>query len=159
MDSLNEWATLVAAIIAAITSTISWWRGFFDKDDKIKVSWGAITPPIAPGYGMHITSCAEHVMTIHDYGFFDNQGRLLSIPNMLANHECDDGICSAGSTLMERRGATYELSYVVLRDSQIGAYAKTTGQNIPKLCFVTDVKWYLRWWIGLKIRFFNAKFQ
>ena len=72
LESLNEWVTLIAAIIAAITSTISWWRGLHEKSDKIKVNFGAIQPPIAAGLGMHVISCADHAMTIQDYGFFDS---------------------------------------------------------------------------------------
>lgn len=159
LEALNEWGTFIAAMVAAITSTISWWRGFFDKDDKVKVSFGAIQPPTAAGYGMHVTSRADHAMTIQDYGFFDRRGRLLSIPDMLANEDCDDGICIGGSVLLEKRGSTFELAYVVLRDDQIGAFAKTTGQDTPKLCFRPGVKWYLRWMIRMKSKLLRAQFQ
>ena len=159
LESLNEWVTLIAAIIAAITSTSNWWRGLHEKSDKIKVNFGAIQPPIAPGLGMHVISCADHAMTIQDYGFFDSQGRLLSIPDMLANNECDDGICFGGATFLEERGSIFEISYVLLRDRQIGAYAKTAGQDSPLLRFRPGVRWYLRWWLSTKARFQMSKFQ
>lgn len=42
------------------------------------------------------------------------------MPDMLANFEGDDGICIAGATVMEKRGATFELAYVRLVNEQIG---------------------------------------
>lgn len=54
LDSLKEWFTLLAAFVAALTSTISWWKGLNEKNYNIKVNFGAIQPPIAPGLGLHV---------------------------------------------------------------------------------------------------------
>lgn len=153
LDEITKWVTLAGAVIGGVTGAMTYWSKATEKRDRIKVSFGPLTPPIAPGESLYVVSQSDHKLQLRDYGFIDKNGRLLSLPDMWANSFDDDGDGSAtrGSTSLVTRNDIWEVAYVRLRDEQIGAYAITVSQTMRRLDFHDNLPKYRRFYLRLKI--------
>ena len=150
IDEIQKWVTLVGAVGAAAAASLNLWWTYKAKDDKIKVGVDPLSPQTSPGYFLHVVSRADHPMELRDWGFIDERGRLLSLPDTWAHEPDIDGPSSQGSAFLEKRNASF-VTGLWLRDKQIGAYAVTTSQNHRTLGFRHDVSWHKRCWLRLKI--------
>jgi hypothetical protein len=156
IDEITKWTTLAGAVVGGTTGALTYWSNFTKERDRITVRLGALSPPVAPGEALHVFSRSDHQLRLRDFGFIDEKGRLLSVPDLWANDPCDrdDGVVTSGSTTLEKRGDTWEVAYVRLRDKQIGAYAITIGQRSRSVDLSDDVplfqRAYLRWKIWKK---------
>nr|GEU29185.1 hypothetical protein [Tanacetum cinerariifolium] len=137
LDDVTKWITLAGAVVGGVTGALTYWSKVSEKHDRIKVGFGSLSPPVASGEALHVLSQSDHKLQIHDYGFVDESGRLLSLPDLWANSldDRDDGTCTRGTTTLEKRGEIWEVAYVRLRDRQIGAYAMTVGQTRRRVNF------------------------
>lgn len=84
-EVVQKWVTSIGVVIAAGVSILNFRYSLSAKSDKIKVGFGPIRPPLAPGDWLYVVSRRDHSMTLRDYGFIDNEGGLHSLPDMYAN--------------------------------------------------------------------------
>lgn len=151
MKDIQTWVTLVGAVVAALASSLNLWRQFGEKTDKIKVGFGPLRPQIEPGYWLYVVSRRDHQMNLNDYGFIDESGRLLSLPQLSVNEPCDTELVCGGTPSFKQRGDQFEVGVGPLRGIQIGAFAITAGRGRYTLGFTSAVPWYKRFLIRLKI--------
>ena len=124
--------------------------------EAIKVGVDPLTPQVEPGYFMHVVNLSDHQVQLHDYGFFDRNGRLLSLPG-LWNAELDDDAPSiVGGSHLEKRNNSFEIGER-LRDEQVKAYAITTAQTRRTIAFWPGrPSWAHRTWLRCKIRWHHS---
>lgn len=150
IDELQQGATLVAAVIAAIASVLN----LRSKSDRIKVVFGHLYPPLDPGEALYVVSRRDHQMKLRDYGFIDNKGALLSLPQYYAYEwEGDDDVPIDGRSHFEKRGEIFQFGPAQFRHKQIGAFAITAGQRFRRVAFHADVPWHVRLRLRFKIAF------
>lgn len=159
IDDIQKWVTLAGAVIAAGASSWNMWTNFRENTDKIKVRFGALKPPIDPGYALYIINKSNHPIHLKDYGFIDESGKLLSLPQLFTDEpESQDHVLVRGKSFLASRGEMYEIGPIVLRDQQSGAFAITAEQKRYTLGFRNDVSLYKRLWIMLNV-WWKPKYQ
>jgi len=153
LDEVTKWVTLAGAVIGGVTGVLTYWTKITEKHDRIKVCFGSLNPPTAPGESLHVLSQSDHRLQLRDYGFIDERGRLLSLPDLWASEFDDerDETSTRGSTTLEKRGDIWEVAYVTLKGRQIGAYAVTVGQTSKSIHLRHEIPIYRRWYLRLKI--------
>jgi hypothetical protein len=153
IDEITKWVTLAGAVVGGITGALTYWTKFTEQRDRITVRLGALSPPVAPGEALHVLSRSDHQVRLRDYGFIDENGRLLSIPDLMTNDPFDqnDGVMTSGQTILEKRGDIWEIAYVRLRDKQIGAFAITVGQTSRSIDLSDAIPMYHRLYLRWKI--------
>jgi hypothetical protein len=151
-DEIQKWVALAGAVIAAIASGVNLWWTHGAKVDKIKVNFGSSQPPISPAYSLYVVSQSDHKIVLVDYGFINASGALLSVPQLHVD-EPDfggAGLEGLGSSTLETRGVIFEPGAVELRDSQIGAYARTASGH-RSYGFDFGVAWYKKLWLKFRL--------
>jgi hypothetical protein len=158
VDNIQKWVMLTSAVIAAVVSSWNLWTKFRENEDKIKVGFGPLEPPIEPGYWLHVISKSNYPMSLKDYGFINESGKLLSLPQLDADEPPDENVCIRGKSFFNQRGDLFETGPIILRDKQIGAFAIIVGQERSTLNFQYGMPFYKRFWIRLKI-WWKPKYQ
>lgn len=102
---------------------------------------------------MHVVSHSDHPINLTDWGFIEADGRFNSFrmaweTGGLQNEQ----ITSCGSSEIERFGAYFETGYV-RNDTPLGAYAISITQHRPTLCFDSEMPYWRRLWIRLRLLF------
>ena len=99
---------------------------------------------------MHVVSLSDHPIQVSDYGFIDSDHRLRSI--QLELEECfdDTQVIGRGESLLDGYSSIFERGYV-RRPAPIGAFARSATQSRPRLSFDSDVPFWTRLVIRLRI--------
>lgn len=142
------------ALIATATTIIVSVLAFRSKADRIRVVFDHLHPPLDPGDALYVVSRRDHQMKLRDYGFVNEKGGLLSLPDFYT-HEWDGGdeMPVHGRTDLEKRGEIFAVGPIEFGDKQIGAFAITAGQRFRRVAFHADIPWHVRLKLRLKIVF------
>jgi len=152
VKNIQQWVILIGSVVGGIASAWNWWWVWRSKAQEVRVGFGPLSPPIEPGYWLHVLSRSEHQLLIKDFGFIDESGALLSLPRLWTDDpESSERPLIHGDTLLKLRGDLFEVGPIVLRDKQIGAYAVTVEKDGYTLGFNYDVPWFQRCRIKCKL--------
>lgn len=160
-NDIQKCARLISAVIAVLTPFAVGWAKFHKKNDKIKVRFGPLEPPLDPGYWLHVINQSSHAIYLKDYGFVDKLGRLLSLPELNSNEpelELYKNIFIRGTYSLDKRGDLFEIGPFLLGNEQIGAFAITAGQKRNTIDLQYDIPWHKRFWIKFKV-WWKPKYQ
>ncbi|PLC03450.1 hypothetical protein CY658_21785 [Variovorax sp. RO1] len=133
-------ASTVGAMVGGLMSfLINWWWKVRAESDRIQVRYGSAHYDESPGYAMHVISRSDHTLEVTDYGFVLGDGKLLSVPDLWANHFGDELSRDAysGSSILRARNERYEVHVDLSRKDIVGAYARTSTQKHPSVTFET----------------------
>jgi hypothetical protein len=148
---LNEWGTIVGAVIAAITGVTSLFLQFRGKRDNFTVGSGTLTPYAGTESFMNVVSLSDHPIATVDYGFIEERGErkreeFWSFPEA-SEHDpalmADGVVMMRGSRFLKERNASFE-SGMDYGPKIIGAFAKSITQRRPKLRFSSDAGLWTR---------------
>lgn len=147
MDNLVKWATLVGAVIAALTGLQSFFWQFLDRRDRIMVKHDTFRPSSFPGQGLFVVNKSKHLVELHDYGFVLPNGEFFSLPWYFENEGIPDQVEATfvGTSALEPR-ARFEVYVDLVNLESVGAYARTTTQNRPSVNFSYHINFFLACW-------------
>lgn len=150
-------ATLIGAIVGAVTASANLWLSLRSKSDKIKVNYGPINPPIAPGHSMYVVSRCDHRVSLVDYGFVLKSRKLQSLRQLWTEEPGDENerVLISGQSTLEERGDIFSIEYQELRDEVIGAYAITASDDRISLGFRAGLSLQYRIILRLSLKFFR----
>ncbi|WP_229007333.1 hypothetical protein [Methylophilus sp. Leaf408] len=128
---MQELVTLVGAVIAAIAGILNLWKTFVDQTDRIYVKTGLFRPIATPATSLYVVNTAKHPVTLSDYGFVLEDGKLFSIPWYDENEAVFDGVDNhafylGNSTIPPRDMFAVGISF---NEKIIGSFAVTTTQS------------------------------
>lgn len=154
LDDLVKVAGLAATVGATVGSLTNWLWKFYQQSDRITVGFGSVRYQEIPGFSLHVISRRDHKMEIADYGFIRRSGTLASIPYMDAQNYGDESssLCF-GSLLLPNRNARYEETVELGWEDIVGAYAETSTQKRPTISFRSDVGFWRRLIIKMRLYF------
>lgn len=153
VDDMQKWMTLGGAVIAAVASVVNLWWTHRTNLDRLTVTFGSLSPPLAPGEALYIVSQSDHRVSLSDYGFISTSGGLLSYPLLEVAEPGDEYHCVTvrGKSAFEKRGDLFEIGSVPLGGELIGAYAVSAGSERMTLGFRYDLPFWKRCFIRMKI--------
>lgn len=150
-DTAIKSLTILGAAVGSISGVWSLYLQLRGKRDLYLVQLGSLYPDTTPPTYLHVVSLSEHPIRIIDYGFIEPNGRLTSIPWEAAlDPHIRASTLTSDSSELSSWGDSFEAGYT--RGSPIiGAYARTTTQQRPKLQF-TPYSWaHQRLWTRLRV--------
>jgi len=146
-----DWVTIIGAVIAAITGVWNLLLQMRGKRDCFVVGLGSVSPTIGQETMMHVISHSDHPIKIKDSGFIDEDGKLESTYMLWQVDQLQsEEITSHGSTDLASRGAVFEQGYI-RKKQPLGAFAISVMQKRPRICFYTDVSYWRRLRIRLRL--------
>ncbi len=152
IKEINEWVTVVGAVIAAISGCWSLLLQLRGKRDSYTVRLGTVSPSINQETSLHVVSLSDHPILLNDWGFIEASGLFSSIPldEDTRDLQPEDVVCH-GSSRLQARGETFEAGYIRSR-TPIGAYAKSATHTRPRIGFFADTPYRLRLAVWFRLR-------
>lgn len=146
-----EWLAVVGAVIAAVTGIWNLLLQFRGKRDVFVVGLDSVSPTIGQESMLHVVSHSDHPIALSDWGFIEANGTFRSFrmdweTGDLHNEE----ITTRGSSELSGFGATFESGYIC-NTTLVGAYAKSVTQKRPRVCFASEMPYWRRVWIRLRL--------
>ncbi len=159
IEEIGGWVTVVGALVAAITGVWNLLLQMRGKRDRFVVRLGPVSPDNGQETMMHVVSHSDHPIKIADYGFIEEDGRFQSMRMMWATGNLHtDEITTVGSTDLASRGAVFEQGYI-RRASSLGAFATSTIQTRPRICFDPGVPYWRRLKIRLRLLLVGSNYH
>ena len=152
---MKDLITLVGVVVGAIIGFVNLWITIRTKTDKFRVKYGSLRPPLSSGHSMYVVSCCDHQICLADYGFILRSGRLLSLPQLWIDEPNDKWSSPLidGSSVLEKRGDIFSVSYQELHDEVVGAYCQSAAQDRPRVGFRHDISKWSRLVISIRTVF------
>lgn len=120
---------------------------------RFLVRLGTVSPSIEPATMLHVVSHSDHPIKLTDWGFIGAKGSFHSFQlDWDAGELQNEEISSHGSSDLADRGAFFESGYVRMTEP-LGAYAKSVMQTRPRLYFNSEMPYWRRGWIRLRLLF------
>ncbi len=153
MKEISDWVTVVGAVVAAITGIWNLLLQFRGKRDRFAVGLGSLSPNIERETMLHVVSHSDHLIRLADWGFIEADGSFRSfLMDWEAGQLHNEDVLSRGSSELSGFGAHFESGYE-RREQPLGAYAVSNTQKRPRLYFSSDMPYWRRIWIRLRLWF------
>ena len=153
LDAFGKWVAAVGALIAAATGIWNLVLQLRGKRDCFIVRLGDIFPSIDRETMMHVVNLSDHPVKLVDWGFIEADGTFRSFrldweAGSLQNEE----ITSRGSNDLASFGDHFATGYV-RRNEPHGAFALSSTQLRPRLCFSPVMPRYKRLYLRARLHF------
>jgi hypothetical protein len=157
VKEIGAWVTVTGAAIAAITGIWNLLLQLRGKRDRFVVGLDSVSPTIERETMMHVVNHSDHRIKLTDWGFIEPDGSFQSMrmsweSGVLQSEE----ITNRGSTDLAIRGDTFESGYI--RGIPLGAFATSVIRRRPRICFDSDVPWWRRMRIRLRLLWVGSRY-
>lgn len=153
LKDFAEWVAVVGAVIAVIAG--GWKLRFLlrGKRDVFVVGLNSVSPTIGQESMLNVVSQSNHPISLSDWGFIDANGMFHSFRmDWEAGILQSDEISTRGSSELASFGATFESGYAC-NATLVGAYAKSVTQKRPRVSFASEMPYWRRVWIRVRLLF------
>ena len=148
MITLPEFGIFISAIGGIITI----YEKFFNKKDNFIVRYGPYRPVMDDREALHVVNKSQHPISIRDYGFILEDGTLYSF---VWTSECsspdDDYDLKIIGSCDNIEFTRYVEFWCRTKNDIVGAYAISSTQKFPRLCFKNNISLLRRLLIKIKI--------
>jgi len=135
----TEWVTLGSAIVAAIAGVWNLLLQLRGKRDRFVVHLRGASPSIDPEEMLYVVSHSDHPVKLTDWGFIEASGQFSSFRLGWETGDLhSEEVTSRGSSELKQFGDHFETGYV-RKNAPLGAYAISSTQRRPCVCFAPEV--------------------
>lgn len=156
-----DWITMFGAIVAAVAAIANLWFTYSNGRDSIHVRYGGVRYYAIPAAELYVVNDGKHPVYISDFGFIKPDGSLFSIPyydqteGYMDNDNDPNRYVRGTTSLNPRETFSIGMSY---NDEVIGAYAKTSTQDVIRVHMIASRWRPVTFFLYLKAKFFGKHY-